>query len=240
MLSIDVVSLVALSLDLPSAFPRLSLDPPSTFPRPSLGVVNRCCVTRGSITHRDYGTPPPQAAARSFPGQQNLSTWQGKTAGGGGPVTCTNAPQGTAADLTLSATDCAANTWVHNATDLKLRWNSHNYHSNNHDTNKDNNGTAAGGGGGATVDWVMNLDCAGDYAHCKAGDANTKVCLDGNNGFAPHWPPPRVDNQGWLFDKSVGTITAVASGKCLESCTSRCFGVLGLLLGCLWCVIGGA
>jgi hypothetical protein len=129
------------------------------------------------------------AAAKSFPGGLNLSQWQGTTGGVAAPISCSNT-KGIAADLLLS-NNCSEK-WVHNATDLKLR-------------SQDFAGS------------VINMDCSGSYKHCRVGDANTRICLGNDNGWSPHLPPPRVDNQGWVLNAD-GTITAVVSKKCLEAC----------------------
>jgi hypothetical protein len=145
----------------------------------------------GSDLNLYWSTVVDAAAAKSFPGGRNLSQWQGKTGGGSSPITCINTP-GVAGDLVLSK-DCSEH-WVHNATDLKLR-------------------------SKKFAEAVMNIDCDGNYDHCRLGDANTRICMDHDNGFPspPPWPPPRVDNQGWVIHAD-GTIKAVVSKKCLEVC----------------------
>ena len=61
------------------------------------------------------------AALLAFPGRVNLSTWQGRTAGGDDDdvATCANSP-GAAGTLMITEAGCNFR-WSYNATDRKLR-----------------------------------------------------------------------------------------------------------------------
>lgn len=144
----------------------------------------------GSDYNLYWSSAVDAAATKSFPGGRNLSQWQGIAGASQGPITCQNTP-GVAGALRLSK-NCSGQHWAYNTTDLKLR-------------SKEEAG------------FVLNIDCNGNYDNCRLGNANTRICLGRNNGWAPHFPPPRVDNQGWVMHGD-GTITAVVSKKCLEVC----------------------
>jgi hypothetical protein len=125
----------------------------------------------------------------------NLSAWQGNTGGGGGgAVTCSNTP-GQAGELVMDS--ACEDAWSHNATDLKFRsttWSAH-----------------------GLPDMALNIDCDGDYDNCRRGTVNTRICLGHFSRWTPTPKPPVVDNEGWQLNAD-GTVTAVASQKCLEVC----------------------
>ena len=128
-----------------------------------------------------------------FPEGVNLTTWQGIDDGpNSGLVTCTNTPINHDASLRIYS-ECTTS-WHYNETSERF--------------------------GIRSIDgYALNLDCGGDYKNCEMGTTtSTKICLDLEGRF----PPSHVDNQGWLFDTSAvkksTTITAVASGKCIEVC----------------------
>ena len=160
-----------------------------------------------------------------FPGEVNLSSWQGRTGPDASPVMCSNTP-GSPGKLLVSS-DCSYK-WKHNATDKKFRL-----------LNV-----------GAGSKYALNIDCDGDYAHCKAGDSSTRICLDRlESPWNPNPPAPIVDNQGWIIKNISGSssaatnIISVASGKCMEVCyrggdVGGCNGHSGSLLQLNDCIAG--
>ena len=165
------------------------------------------------------------SSANVFPGESNLSSWQGRSGPSAAPVTCSNTP-GDAGKLLVSK-DCSSR-WFHNTTDLKFRLLNAN----------------------ATAEFALNIDCNGDYAHCASGDSTTRICLDRWNPWTPHPLPPKVDNQGWILKPSSPSSTninilAVASGKCLEVCyrggdVGGCNGKAGSTLQLNNCIPGAS